>query len=115
MSGQPFSITEREGARDGQQVFVATGPLTSTTTQAFLRAVHPARAKVVIVDLTGVPYLDSMGVGALVHVCVSCRRSGRHLALAGVNARVALVLKVTGVLPVFEIFPSAADAEAAFT
>jgi anti-sigma B factor antagonist len=67
---------------------------------------------VLILDLSGVPYLDSMGVGALVHACVSCRRSGRHLALAGLNSRVATVLKITGVEPVFDIFPSAADAEA---
>ncbi len=113
MSVQPFSITEREGARDGQQVFVVTGPLTSSTTQTFVRAVRPSQAKVVILDLTGVPYLDSMGVGALVHACVSCRRSGRHLALAGLNSRVSTVLKITGVEPVFDIFPSSSAAEAA--
>lgn len=113
MPDYSFGVSIGEGARQGRQILAVTGPLTSTTAALFLEAVRSTGGKALIVDLAAVPYMDSMGIGALVQANASCQRMGRNLVLAGLNQRVTKVLKITGVEPIFQIFPAVADAEAA--
>ncbi len=68
-----------------------------------------------ILDLTGVPYVDSSGLGSLVSAYTSCTKSGRRVALTGVNRRVMKVFEITKVEPVFLMFPTLTDAIEAFT
>jgi anti-anti-sigma factor len=77
----------------------------------FQEAVANATASCLILDLTNVPSLDSMAVGALVRAFVSCNKSGRKLALVGLNHRVRNVLQLTGIDPLFETYATVADAE----
>jgi anti-sigma B factor antagonist len=56
-----------------------------------------------VLDLTEVPYLDSAGLGTLVHTNGLVLRSGGMLRLCGVGNQVAALLKLTkmdAVLPV---------------
>ena len=68
-----------------------------------------------ILDFTGVPYLDSSGLGSLVSSCISCQKSGRRMALTGVNQRVMKVFQITKTEPLFLMFPTVSDALEAFT
>ncbi len=113
MGSEPLSFRLRKGTREGRQILAPTGPLTSSTTKSFLEAVRSADAPLLVVDLAGVPYVDSMGIGALVQAHASFRRAGRELVLAGLTRRVASVFRITGVEPTFRIFANAAEAEAA--
>jgi len=54
----------------------------------------------------------AMAVGALVRAFVSCHKSGRKLALVGLNHRVHNVLHLTGIAPLFDTYATVSEAEA---
>ena len=91
------------------------GPLTMENVSPFLNAVRRENAPTMILDFTGVPYLDSSGLGSLVSAYTSCQKSGRRIALTGVNQRVLKVFEITKVEPIFLMFPTLSDALEAFT
>lgn len=86
------------------------GPLTVENVSAFQNAVRRESAPTVILDFTGVPYLDSSGLGSLVSAYTSCLKTGRRVALTGVNQRVMRVFEITRVEPIFLMFPALPDA-----
>ena len=68
-------------------------------------------APALLIDFTGVPYIDSAGIGALVSAYVTHNKDGRSLALVGVNDRVRNALIVTRVESFFRFFPTLEEAE----
>lgn len=91
------------------------GPLTMENVPPFLNAVRREGAPTIILDFSGVPYLDSSGLGCLVSAYTSCSKAGRRVALTGVNQRVRKVFEITKVEQLFLMFPTLADAIEAFT
>jgi len=67
-----------------------------------------------LVNLEGVPSIDSAALGAIVSAYASARRQGGTLKLLGVSARVHALLAITRLLSVFEIFDSEAEALTSF-
>ena len=57
-------------------------------------AQHPTT---MIVNLAGVPYMDSAALGALLGYHVSCQREGHRYALTGVSGRIRTLFQVAGV------------------
>jgi anti-sigma B factor antagonist len=80
-----------------------------------MNAVRRESAPTMILDLTGVPYLDSSGLGSLVSACTTCAKAGRRIALTGVNRRVLKVFEITKVEQIFLMFPTLGDAIEALT
>jgi anti-sigma B factor antagonist len=111
MSSQNFTISSISGSKSDVHVLAATGAITSSTSTVFQDAVSKVTARYLILDLSAVPSLDSMAVGALVRALVHCNKSGRRLALAGLNRRVQNVLELAGLGPLFEAYPTVAEAE----
>lgn len=111
MEPQTFSVSAHTGAHEGQHVLLLKGPLTCSSAPAFYEAAHSAEAASLIVDLTEVPFVDSSAIGVLVRVYVSCQKRGRRLALVGLTHRVENVLRITGVDPLFDTYPTLSDAE----
>src|SRR6267378_1269879 len=70
----------------------------------FDRAVHHESAETMILDLSDVPYIDSVGLGSLVAACVSHQKTGRCLVLTGVKPRVRKVMEITKVNDFFVTF-----------
>lgn len=58
----------------------------------------------VIVNLAGVPYIDSSGLGQLVASYGSLTKAGGRLTLANLNARNHDLLSITKLVSVFETF-----------
>jgi anti-anti-sigma factor len=114
MSSQTFAVTSNPGAKPDTLILAPNGPITSSTSPEFQEAVSKVSARYLILDLTVVPSLDSMAVGALVRTFVRCNKSGRQLALVGVSHRVRNVLELTGVAPLFDIYATVAEAEQHF-
>ncbi len=110
MTAEPLEI---ERLDDG--VLSLHGPLTMENVPPFMNAVRRESASTMILDFTGVPYLDSSGLGSLVSAYTSCQKSGRRVALTGINQRVLKVFEITKVEPIFLMFPTVSDALEALT
>ena len=66
----------------------------------------------VILDLSGVSFIDSSGLGAIV-AAMKQMGSGRNLDLAGLTPTVDKVFRLTRMDTVFNLFSSLEDAKAA--
>lgn len=86
------------------------GPLTMENVAPFMNAVRREDAPTMILDFTDVPYLDSSGLGSLVSACTSYAKSGRRVALTGVNQRVRRVFEITRLEGALLVFPTLSDA-----
>ena len=61
-------------------------------------------AKRVILDLTNVTQMDSMGLGAVVSLYASAKTAGCDLKLINLSKRVREIFRVTNLLSVFEVY-----------
>lgn len=66
-----------------------------------------------VFDMTALDYVDSAGIGTIVHCLTSIKKAGGELRLAGVNARVARLFKMTGVDHLMSLYPTVQEAAAA--
>jgi anti-sigma B factor antagonist len=66
--------------------------------------------KNIVLNLTGLQYLDSSGIGELAREYVGVLKSGGQMKLVGLSPKVQEVLKITQLYQVFQDFP---DEEAA--
>jgi anti-sigma B factor antagonist len=105
MASEPLEIDHLD-----RGVLSFRGPLTMENVTPFLNAVRRESAPTMILDLSGVPYLDSSGLGSLVSACTSAAKAGRRIALAGVNHRVLKVFEITKVEQIFLMFPTLSEA-----
>jgi anti-sigma B factor antagonist len=97
MPQEPLSIEDLAGPQDGQRILRLTGPLLINNLFDFQAMVRANTSRELILDFTGVPYIDSAGIGSLVGAYVSHQKEGRSLVLVGVTERVLNALKVTRV------------------
>jgi len=111
MPNDQMQLDARDGAAPGQRVIALTGVLTISTLFAFKDFAHADTSEALIVDMSGVPYIDSAGLGSLIGAYVSREREARRLVLAGVNDRVKTVMMVSGVDSLFQTYSSVAEAE----
>jgi anti-sigma B factor antagonist len=115
MPGESFQVAGRAGTNAGVHILSVKGAITHSTSPALQQAVGGVAAPSLIIDLSEVPSLDSMAIGALVRVFVSCNKSGRKLAFVGMNHRVRNVLQITGVDPLFDTYLTIPEAESALS
>lgn len=73
------------------------------------------RSKQIVLNLGGISYIDSGGLGTLVSLYTTARNAGGSLRLASLTQRVGDLLQVTKLLTVFEVFDSVDDAVKSFT
>ena len=64
------------------------------------------RKRRVLVDLSGVDYIDSSGIASLVEAFQKAKKAGTGFALAAPNAAALRVLELARLDRVFKIFPS---------
>ncbi len=60
----------------------------------------------IVLNLAGVSYIDSGGLGTLVALYTTARNAGGSIKLANLTERVGDLLQVTKLLTVFEVFDS---------
>ncbi len=70
------------------------------------------KSRQIVLDLGGVTYMDSSGLGALVGLDASARNAGADIKLANLSPRLKDMLRITKLFTVFEVFDRAADAAA---
>ncbi len=112
MSAAHMEIRERQ--EGNVAVMELAGRLTVNDRPGVLRdAVADAArrgARHVVLDLSGVPYIDSTRLGELIAAHVTIARQGGRLKLVATPDRIVELLTLAGLADVFERFPTAADA-----
>ena len=106
MKAEPLEVEHLFSDAGGQGVLRFKGPLITQNLPDFQNAIRRENAPTVILDLTDVPYMDSSGLGSLVSAYVSGHKSGRRMALTGLNARIINLLQITRMEQLFLIFPT---------
>ena len=104
MGLQELTVERYEGVADDQRILLLRGPITIETAPQFDRAVHHENAETMILDLSDVPYIDSVGLGSLVAACISHQKTGRCLVLTGLKPRVRKIMEITKVNDFFVTF-----------
>jgi len=74
-----------------------------------------AQSKKVILNLGGVSYIDSGGLGMLVALYTSARSAGGDIKLANLTQRVGDILQITKLSTVFEVYEGEQNAINAFS
>lgn len=111
LTDAPLTVELKEGATADTQIYALSGPLTLRNMfdlQNDLRGA--ATPKLTIFDLSGVPYMDSAGMGLIMNHYVHCQTRGGRMVVAGANSRVLDLFNVT---KVDTVLPLAASVEAA--
>jgi anti-sigma B factor antagonist len=71
--------------------------------------------KKLVLNLEGVPYIDSAGLGEIVRTFTTVSRQGGKLKLLNLTKRIEDLLSITKLLTVFETFESETDAIKSFS
>jgi len=71
--------------------------------------------KKLLLNLEGVPYIDSAGLGEVVRTYTTVSRQGGSLKLLNLTKRITDLLSITKLLTVFETFDSEKDAVGSFS
>jgi anti-sigma B factor antagonist len=105
---QPAHLNlETLSASNGSQAVTRLeGKLSLETVHNFIQTSRPEPAPHLVLDMSGVSFLDSAGVGALVSIFVSRRNNGKTLALAGLTQQSNAVLQVAGLSKLFAVYPT---------
>lgn len=109
----PLTIDHGAGKAPGTRILRLTGPLTLINIfdlQTLLRTSEPA--PLTILDLAGVPYMDSAGMGVVVNFHVHCQNQGGRLVATGVSPRIMELFKITRVDKVINVAATPDEAEA---
>jgi anti-sigma B factor antagonist len=102
---------EREaGINSSQVVMRLNGKLSLETVHNFIQTLRPEPAAHLILDLDGVSFLDSAGVGGLVQLFVHRRSQGKTFALTRLTKQSSAVIQVAGLNKLLPIHPSVAEA-----
>jgi anti-sigma B factor antagonist len=105
---------EKQPASTGQQMVMRLdGKLSLETVHNFVQTLRPEPAAHLILDLGGVSFLDSAGVGALVQLFVHRRNQGKTFALTGLTKQSAAVIQVAGLTKLLPTHASVEEALAA--
>ena len=101
------------GTKKGTVILRLTGPVILNSVlplRALFRGTEPPPHT--ILDLSGVPYMDSAGMSEIINHEIYCRDKHVRLTLAGVTPRVLTMLHTTRVDHVLTLKPTLEEAEA---
>jgi anti-sigma B factor antagonist len=107
-----LDIQQRE--REGIAILELKGRITVGPEASALRekvaALVAAGERKLVLEMAGVDYIDSTGLGALVICATTLRKNGGNVKLVAVNRRNIELLVMTKLATVFELFTDEQDA-----
>jgi len=113
VTGVPLKIEPIPGSNPGSVILRLTGPVVLNNVlplRALFRGTELPRHT--ILDLSGVPYMDSAGMSEIINHELYCRAHHVRLTLAGVTPRVLSMFHTTRVDHVLTLKPTLEEAEA---
>ena len=108
-----FNVELSVGDFYGHAVVALCGELDLLDTSdvaSHLIAAVAAYGPSIIVDLAGLKFIDSCGLGVLVRALRWTREGGGDLSLAAPQQQARRVLEITGLIDVFSVYPSVEQA-----
>jgi anti-sigma B factor antagonist len=112
MENEPLTIESIPTKSPDARIIALQGPVTINTLFDFQQVLRNATSPITILEMLGVPYMDSAGMGAIINFYVSCQKHGRKLIVCGLNYRVIELFKLTNVDQLITIVDDLAEAEA---
>jgi anti-sigma B factor antagonist len=110
-----IQIQRTPGSANDVTILTLNGPLTISTLFDFQTAIRQPDLKSTIIDFSGVPYMDSAGLGLVLSHWAHTQRIGVKFAAVAISERVRVLLEMTGVTKLLPSYPTVADAERAFS
>jgi len=111
-----FSVSVRQA--EGISFVEVSGRLTSFESQALREIIHGLLKQGqtnILLNLSGLEYLDSSGIGELVGNYLSVVKRGGAMKVVGLAPKVEEILRVTQLYQVFPEFPDEASALQSFS
>jgi anti-sigma B factor antagonist len=110
----PFKLDVEKlpSSTDTLTIYKASGKLSLETVNEFITRMRAESASYLVLDMSGVNFLDSAGVGALVSLFVSRRNQGKTLALAALSPQSNAVVAVAGLQNLLPVYKTVEEAEA---
>lgn len=98
-----------------EHIIKVSGELDLSTVDALRQATeeHLEAGQTLILDLSGLTFCDSTGLGAMIRLHQQADTVGATLLLCGLRRRVTELLAVTGVDQVLNVYPTVQAARAA--
>jgi len=115
MQPAQLDLEKLPASSDSRLVTRLNGKLSLETVHNFIQTMRPEPADHLVLDMSGVSFLDSAGVGALVSLFVHRRNAGKSFAIAGLTQQGNAVLQVAGLTKLLPNFPTVEGALAAKT
>ena len=113
MTLENLQMIASDGPRAGQRILRMKGPLSLHTVFEFQNQLRAETSANIIIDFSGVPFIDSAGLGGLVGVLVSAQKARRKLLFAAMNPQVITLLEMTRTRSLFTVYSTLQEAEAA--
>ncbi len=104
---EPLQLDHRQDA-NGREVVVVKGEIDVATSPALkeeLYATIDRGATALVVDLSGLAFIDSSGLGVLVAALKHTRERGGELILSGLDHPALRVFEITGLTGLFPLEP----------
>jgi anti-sigma B factor antagonist len=111
MGDDKLQIRILDGTRTAEKVIVLEGVLNAETAFRFRDSVRPLDPNTMVIDMSGVRYVDSSGLGVLIGLYASFERDSRRLLLAGLNDRIWELFRICKIEDVFTRYRNVAEAE----
>ena len=112
MDYEPLTIELAKGKNPDTRVVCLQGPLTISSLFDLQKKLRSGVWSNTIIEMLGVPYIDSAAMGAIISFYVSCQRNGQKLIVCGLNYRVIELFKLMNVDNVIAIADDLDHAEA---
>jgi len=108
-----LDLTAQVSSDDQTNVTRLAGKLTLETVHNFISAMRADPTPRLVLDMSGVSFLDSAGVGALVQIFVHRKAQGQTFALVALPRQSDAVMTVAGIKKFMPIYESVEQARAA--
>jgi anti-sigma B factor antagonist len=105
-----------ETAENGFTILKLSGEIDlqySPALRSILQEKANNRCPILLVDFTGVKYIDSSGLATLIEYCRDARPFEGKLALFGLSSRVRTIFDLVRLNEILSIYPTLDDARAA--
>ena len=109
MSNATLSLAVKTPEGSDAHVLSLGGELDIATTPTVRSAIDAAiagGAKRIIVDLTGLSFIDSTGLGVLIGGLRRARENDGRVVLVATEGRILRLLRVTGLVRIFQVYES---------